>query len=111
MADSLEVKVTVSNQGQQAGSEVVQLYISDLQASFRVPKQSLRGIRRIDLKPGEAREVSFRITPEMISQVNMEGKPVIEPGRFRLTIGGCSPGSRGEALGMPSPAIVEFEVK
>jgi beta-glucosidase len=88
----------------------VQLYLTDTQASVRVPIAALKGFQRIALKPGQSRTVSFTITPEMMSLVNDDGQSVLEPGDFRVLIGGCSPGTRGPALGAPQPVQATFTV-
>jgi beta-glucosidase len=47
----------------------------------------------------------------MMSFYNDDGKLTLEPGEFRLEVGGCSPGKRGQALGAPKPVTAVFEVK
>lgn len=108
--EDLHVTVTLQNSGPVAGDEVVQFYLSDLEASAPVPLHKLVGFQRLRLAPGETRAISFTITPEMLHFVDEAGKPRFEPGRFRLIAGGCSPGERGEALGAPLPLSAEFEL-
>jgi beta-glucosidase len=55
--------------------------------------------------------LKFTITPEMMSFYNDDGKLTIEPGQFRLEVGGCSPGERGQGLGAPKPVTATFELK
>jgi beta-glucosidase len=109
--EAVEVTVTVTNQGPVAAEEVVQCYLSDLEASVPVPKHSLTGFQRIRLWEGESRDVTFRITPGMMELVNEQGQRVLEPGRFRVTVGGASPGPRAVALGAPTPATLEYTVQ
>jgi beta-glucosidase len=47
----------------------------------------------------------------MMSFYNEDGKLALEPGEFRLEVGGCSPGRRGQDLGAPVPVTAIFEVK
>jgi beta-glucosidase len=47
----------------------------------------------------------------MMSFYNDDGKPTLEPGEFRLEVGGCSPGKRGQDLAAPTPVTAAFEVK
>jgi beta-glucosidase len=89
---------------------VVQLYLKDLEASCVVPHHSLRGFERIHLAPGASREVSFTLTPRDLALVNDAGQRVVEPGRFRATIGGTQPDPRSRELTGTSPVSVEFEV-
>ena len=63
------------------------------------------------LKAGESKTLSFLITPEMMSFYNDDGKLTLEPGEFRLEVGGCSPSNRGQDLGAPKPVIAMFEAK
>jgi len=101
----------LTNTGQVAGDEVVQVYISDLVASVEVPLQSLVAFRRVSLAAGETQVLHFSIAPEMLLLVDDEGQRKLEPGTFRLTIGGCSPGARGMALGAPQPVSAMFKVR
>ena len=85
-----ELKVTaeVANTGDRAGEEVVQLYLSDVKASVPVPIRSLAGFKRVFLKPGEKQSVSFTINAGQMSLIDDNGKRLIEPGEFELSIGG-----------------------
>ncbi len=102
--------LTVKNTGEFASDEVVQLYLTDIEASVRTPISALKGFHRIQLKPGQQQTVPFTITPEMMSLVDENGDSTLEPGRFRVTIGGCSPGKRGTDLGAPQPVKATFTV-
>ena len=109
--DSLPVSLTVRNEGASDSAEVAQFYLSDLQASTIVPLHHLVGFKRLNLKAGESKTLKFTITPEMMSFYNDEGELTLEPGNFRLEVGGCSPGKRGQELGAPKPVTAVFEVK
>ncbi|MHB8087153.1 MAG: glycoside hydrolase family 3 C-terminal domain-containing protein [Anaerolineaceae bacterium] len=109
--DTLSIQFTVTNIGNQTAAEVAQIYLSDLQASTTVPLQHLVGFERFELQPGASRSIEFTITPEMMSFFNDDGKLTLEPGEFRLEVGGCSPSPRGQALGAPKPLITTFTVK
>ena len=109
--ESLNISLTLTNNGGRDSGEVVQFYLSDLQASTVVPLQHLIGFERVLLKAGESCTLRFTITPEMMSFYNDDGKLTLEPGQFRLEVGGCSPGKRGEGLGAPTPVTAVFEVK
>lgn len=109
--DSLNVSLKLTNNGDVDSAEVVQLYLSDIQASAIVPIHHLVGFNRIFLKAGEHQTVNFTITPAMMSFYDDDGKLTLEPGEFRLEIGSCSPGKRGQELGAPKPVTALFEVK
>jgi len=47
----------------------------------------------------------------MMALVNENGEPQLEPGQFRVTVGGCSPSARGVALGTPEPVSAVFALK
>jgi len=104
------VEATVTNVGERSGEEVAQCYLSDLQSSVRVPLSQLCGIRRVALRPGESAPVRFRIDPEMMTVVDEDGARRFEPGAFRVTVGGCSPGARGIDLGAAQPVSAEFSM-
>lgn len=111
LGDSLHVSFELQNRGDRPASEVVQFYLSDLEASTIVPLHHLIGFERMELLPGEKKEVEFQVTPEMMSFYNDDGKLTLEPGEFRLEIGGCSPGKRGQDLGAPKPLSTVFNLK
>ncbi len=72
--ESVAVRLFVANTGAVAGEEVVQLYLSDLETSVEAPIRSLVAIQRVALAPGERREVTFTVTPEMMMLVDDEGR-------------------------------------
>jgi beta-glucosidase len=89
MAKNGEVKatITVTNTGSRDADEIVQLYIRDLVASTVRPVKELKGFERISLKAGESRQVSFTITPDLLSFYDGEGNAVTEPGDFLIMAG------------------------
>ena len=109
--DSIQAHLTLRNIGERDSAEVAQFYLTDLQASSIVPLHHLVGFERVVLKAGESCELKFTITPEMMSFYNDDGKLTLEPGEFRLEVGGCSPGRRGRELGAPIPVVARFDVK
>jgi beta-glucosidase len=82
-----KASVTVTNTGSRDGDEVVQLYIRDLVASIARPVKELKGFRRLHLKAGESKTVTFDITDDMLSYYNHELQYVMEPGDFDIMIG------------------------
>jgi len=108
--ESLALRCTLTNSGTVEAEEVAQVYLSDLEASTIVPLHSLIGFRRVHLKPGERTVITFTVTPEMTKMVNDDGDRVLEPGEFRVTVGGCSPSERGVRLGAPAPVSMAFTV-
>lgn len=95
--DKVTVSATVENAGDRAGDEVVQLYVTDLQASVRVPIRSLAGVERVHLKPRERRVISFTLEPRQLSVITDAGRVVVEPGDFKVSVGGKQSGFTGSA--------------
>ena len=87
---STKVFVTVKNTGDYAGDEVVQLYIRDKFSEVTRPVKELKGFKRVSLKPGEERVVDFEINPDMLAYYNLKMKWVVEPGDFKIMLGGSS---------------------
>jgi beta-glucosidase len=94
---NVQLSVDVRNVGEREGDEVVQLYLTDVAASSPVPVRALKGLRRIHLKPGERMRVSFTLTPRDLTLVDERGRRLLEPGEFRVTVGGKQPGFTGQA--------------
>jgi beta-glucosidase len=102
----LKVTATVQNVGKTAGDEVMQMYIQDLAATVPVPIRSLGAAKRINLKPGEKREVSFTLTPRQMSVILDDGRRVIEPGDFEISVGGKQPGFTGSADAQTTSVVI-----
>ncbi len=91
VGDKVQISVKVTNSGNLAGEEVVQLYIKDEEASTPRPKIQLEGFARIFLEPGETREVEFELSPRQFSIIDSNEKRVIEKGAFTIYVGGGQP--------------------
>jgi beta-glucosidase len=89
--DTVDVVVNVKNTGSQAGDEVIQIYVSHLNAPVPVPIRSLKGFQRVHLLPGEERTVEFHIPPDAFSVIDATGRRVILPGEFEISVGGGQP--------------------
>src|SRR5688572_12085786 len=88
--DSIRVEIPVTNTGNVAGDEVVQLYIRDDVGSVTRPVKELRGFQRIRINPGETRLIGFTIDVQDLAFHNAESQRVAEPGTFTVFIGGSS---------------------
>jgi beta-glucosidase len=91
--ESLEVSVRVSNTGTLPGTEIVQLYLTDEQASVTRPVRSLRGFCRVDLAAGESRTVLFPLGYDDMALWDRKMQRVVEPGAFTVFVGGDSSAS------------------
>ena len=99
---TLSVSVDVTNTGDVAGKEVIQLYIGDNEASVARPVKELKGFRKIALEPGQKQTVTFEITPEMLKFFDADKHEwTLEKGMFTAYIGAASDDIRTQ---------VEFEV-
>jgi beta-glucosidase len=89
-AGKVEVSVNVKNTGARAGQEVAQLYTRQLVASRSRPLRELKGFTKVALKAGEKKTVRFTLKASDLAYHDDDGKPVIEPGKFRIFVGGSS---------------------
>lgn len=89
--ETLTITLPVTNTGSREGSEVIQLYISDLKSSLPRPVKELKGFSKVKLAPGETREVTFTIGKEALSFFDdARHEWVAEPGKFEAWIGASS---------------------
>jgi len=108
--EDLTVSIEVTNSGDRAGDEVVQCYLTDVEASTVVPVRKLVGFTRVTLEPGEARTVPFTVTARQMALIDDAGKAVLEPGEFTVTVGGSQGDPRSLALGAAPVATAAFTV-
>jgi beta-glucosidase len=86
------VTTEISNTGKRAGDEVAQLYLTP--PGFEgAPRLALRGFQRVSLKPGERRQISFRLLPRDLSFVTRDGARQLIPGQYKLSVGSGQPGA------------------
>jgi beta-glucosidase len=97
------VFVTVSNTGSRAGTRLVQLYVGAESSSVTRAVRLLRGFERVQLQPGEAREVSFEIGPEDLASWDMSMQRTVEPGSYVLEVGSSSAELGAVALELRAP--------
>ena len=90
--DAVQVSATVKNVGSRAGDEVVQLYVRHVQPKIPMARKDLRGFERVPLQPGEARRVTFRLTPARdFSHYDETAKAyAVEPGPYEIQVGTSS---------------------
>lgn len=85
--DRLVVSAVVSNTGERAGNEIVQLYVCDLVGSVTRPVKELKGFQRLTLEPGEPKTVRFEIPVDQLGFHGLAMDYVVEPGAFKVWIG------------------------
>jgi beta-glucosidase len=109
--DNAWISVTVKNTGTVDGEEVVQLYLTDVNASAPVPIRSLQGFQRVFLKAGEETSVSLSLAPRQLSLIDATAKRVLEPGVFEISVGGKQPGFKNIADAATTGVVTgRFEV-
>jgi len=105
--NSIQVSVKVRNVGERAGDEVVQVYVTDLEASVPVPIRQLVGFRRVHMAPAEMKTVTFAIRTDQLSLITDDGRRLVEAGRFQIAVGGCQPGYE-ERTGGTTEVLTSF---
>jgi len=85
--EKIQATVTVTNTGNYAGAEVVQLYLRDLVGSVTRPVRELKGFQKIELRAGESREISFTIGENELKFLRADMTVGTEPGEFQVFIG------------------------
>lgn len=107
---SIKISVEVQNTGQFDSDEVAQLYLKDLESSVTCPIYQLVGFKRLFMKKESKVKIDFEITPRQMAVIDENGEAIIEPGRFKIYIGGSQPDQRSKILLSSEPLNAEFEV-
>jgi beta-glucosidase len=90
LEDALVVTAAVTNAGDRAGDEIVQLYVRDLVGSVTRPVKELEGFQRISLAPGERKAVRFQVPASQLGFHGPDMTYVVEPGAFKVWVGSNS---------------------
>lgn len=85
--DAVHVEIDLTNTGARTGTEVVQLYISDVVTSYTWACKELKDFRRVTLEPGETARVAFDLPVSACTIVNGDAERIVEPGEFEILIG------------------------
>jgi beta-glucosidase len=88
--DGRRVSADVTNTGERAGSEVVQMYIRDRVSSVTRPVKELKGFKKAFLEPGQTETVVFEVTDDLLAFYDIDMNYVVEPGEFEIMIGTSS---------------------
>ncbi len=118
-ASPVTVSITLTNDGDRAGTEVVQLYVSDVVASTARPERQLVGFARVELGRSETRTVTFRVDPSRLAMYDEAMVRVVEPGEFTFFVGASASDVRasqsivldGALTNSPITAIVPTQVE
>ena len=101
------VKALVKNKSGRPASDVLQVYVKNMDSPLAVPNPQLFGFARIVLQPGEQREVNISLPAEAFMVVNEDGERIFEGDRFEIFVGTSQPDSRSVALTGKTPVRVE----
>lgn len=88
--EKVTVTVDVKNTGKVSGKEVAQLYLHDEFASVVRPVKELKGFEMVELKAGETKTITFTLTDAELGFYNNHNEFIVEPGTFKIMVGGSS---------------------
>ena len=108
--EDVALSLELENRGNYDGDEVVQVYLKHLEAAATVPHHQLCGFKRLTLRKGEKRSVSFTITARQMAIITEDGRCILEPGRFTVYVGGSQPDLRSLELTGREVLSASFEV-
>lgn len=88
--ETVKATITIENTGKRDGLEICQLYINDVVASAARPVKELKDFKRVALKAGERKTITFEIPQEKLAFYDINMKYGVEPGTFEVLVGGSS---------------------
>lgn len=109
--DSIGIEFTLTNTGTRPGEEVVQLYVGDEVASITRPVMELRRFRRVALRPGQSGVIRFDLSANDLAFYNAQMHRVVEPGFFRIFVGGNSRDVKDARFELRTPSGAPVEVR
>jgi beta-glucosidase len=110
-AQTLKVRVDVTNTGKVTGKEIVQLYVRDVKSTFARPEKELKGFQKVELKPGQTKTVTFTLDREAFWYFDgVQNAWSLEPGEFEILVGASSRDIRlnGTVTLLPEPRASRF---
>ncbi|WP_075590717.1 glycoside hydrolase family 3 protein [Labilibacter marinus] len=96
--EDLTFSVQVTNTGEMTGDEIVQVYVSHPDTHYKKAIRSLKGFRRISLKPKESKQLDFKLSPKDFALLNNEFKYMLSSGDIQISVGGSQPFSNYAGL-------------
>ena len=100
--DGLDVTVDVTNEGSVAGRESVEVYVKAEREN--TPNAQLKGLAKVELQPGETKQVKIHLPLAAFALCNEEGTPIVEAGSYSVYVGASQPDARSVALMGQAPA-------
>ena len=107
---SLRGSFALNNIGDYDAEEVSQIYLEYPESAFGI-KYQLVGFKRVALESKKSTIVDFEILPEQLLVCDPEGNFLLHPGKYKLIVGGCSPGDEGLRKGTPHPMATWFTIE
>ena len=101
-SDGLDVTVDVTNEGSVAGRESVEVYVKAEREN--TPNAQLKGLAKVELQPGETKQVKIHLPLAAFALCNEEGTPIVEAGSYSVYVGASQPDARSVALMGQAPA-------
>ena len=101
-SDGLDVTVDVTNEGSVAGRESVEVYVKAEREN--TPNAQLKGLAKVELQPGETKQVKIHLPLAAFALCNEEGTPIVEAGNYSVYVGASQPDARSVALMGQAPA-------
>lgn len=98
IGENVDCSVKVKNSGNVESDEIVQIYLKDVEASVKIPKWQLIGVKPVHLLPGKEKTVQFQITARQMALIDEKGRCLMEPGQFEIYAGTCQPDKRSLVL-------------
>ncbi len=109
--EDITASVTIKNTGKYDGNEIAQLYISVEGKEFETPIQSLIDFKKVFLKQGESKTVTFKINSEKLMVYDKDGNKIFIPGNIKISVGGAAPIQRSIDLGASKSLSTDFILK
>lgn len=107
MEEDVLVKTTVKNNGNYAVHESVQVYVRFEERDQNAPNYQLKGMESVLLAPGESKDVTITLPARAFATITDDGKCVVKPGNYKISIGGQQPDSLSEKLTGKQVTIVD----
>ena len=98
LGDAVQVEIPITNTGDVARTEIVQMYVSTPHAGAGAPFSQLKAFERVNLQPGESRTVRFTVTPEQLKEFQEDGSAQLLKGTYKITVGTAAPTQRTNEL-------------
>ncbi len=109
--EKIILSAKIKNTGEVESEEVVQLYSTTKEAGFDVPMYDLKGFKRVMLKPGESKTVTFELTKSKMENIDNKGNSVFVKGEYTFYLGGSLPSQRSIDLGAQKPVSININLK